>query len=192
MTERQKRARGKRPQSIGQKRPFTREQVHLIRVNLLARGDWWETALFETAISTCLRASDLLALTASEVAHQAKVPVQQKKTKRVVLVVISGEAQAAIHQVIEARNLGPKDRLFSISRQHYGNLVKGWARLAHLDPRHYSTHSMRRTKPAHIFRMTRNVKVAQELLGHTDLGHTGAYLGIDNEAAHNLAGEHDI
>jgi site-specific recombinase XerD len=187
--------RTKRPQSIGQKRPFTREQVQLIRVNLLAQTGtigWRQMALFELAISTCLRASDLLRLTVGEVARQEKVPVMQKKTRRVVLAVVSGEAQAAVHALVEERNLGPKDRLFPFSREFYGQLVKDWARLAHLDPRHYSTHSMRRTKPAHIYRMTKNVRVAQELLGHTDLSHTGAYLGIGVDEAHEISEEHKL
>lgn len=198
MTERQKQARGKRPQSIGQKRPFTKEQVQLIRASLLAQGDWWQTALFETAISTCLRASDVLKLTPADTGGVGpgymndRFPVQQKKTRRVTMVELSGEAQAAIRAIIESRNLGPKDRLFPVTRQYYGELVKRWARLAHLDPKHYSTHSMRRTKPAHIYKLTKNVKVAQELLGHSDLGHTGAYLGIGIDEALEISKEHKL
>lgn len=198
MTERQKQARGKRAQSIGQKRPFTKEQVQLIRANLLAQGDWWQTALFETALSTCLRASDVLSLTVADVGAvgsgymNGRFPVKQIKTSRVIMVALSGEAQAAIRAVVQDRNLGPKDVLFHVTRQHYGRIVKDWARLAHLDPKHYSTHSMRRTKPAHIYKLTKNARVAQELLGHADLGHTGAYLGIGINEALEISEEHKI
>ncbi len=192
MTDKQKAARGHKATSIGQKRPFTKEQVQLIRASLLAKGDWWQTALFETAISTCLRASDVLGLTVGCIGGGDRFPVRQIKTGRVVMVELSGEAQAALNAVIQDRNLGPKSRLFPIDRRWYGSLVKQWAKLAHLNPKHYSTHSMRRTKPAHLYKLTKNAKVAQELLGHTDLGHTGAYLGIGIDEALEISKEHKL
>lgn len=205
MTAKQKIARGKRAQSKGQKRPFTQEQVQLIRMSLTARltypgsrGSAQQLALLETAISTCLRASDLLALTVDDVAGPVMalrpdtVAVKQQKTKRVVSTRLGAKAVQALHRWITEANLGPRDRLFKFTRQYYGRIVKDWARLAHVEPRHYSTHSMRRTQPAHLYKRTNNVKAAAELLGHTNVAHTGAYLGLSTEDAHKLATEHEV
>ena len=200
MTMKQKKARGTRAQSIGQKRPFTQEQVQLIRANLLAQkpgiGNTMQLALLETSISTCLRCGDLLLLKAGDViglpGSYDKVPIKQQKTGDVVLVRINERARAGLAAWIKLANLGPGDRLFRFTSQYYRRLVKGWARLAHLDPRHYSTHSMRRTHPAHLYHRTKNVKAAQMLLGHSSIAHTGAYLGVDQDAAHDLAKEHDV
>ena len=197
MTTKQKIARGTRVQSEGKKRPFTAEQGQLIRANLEAKKDVMQLALFETALCTCLRASDLLALTGSKVADidwsvAHKIPVKQKKTGDVVLVRLSQRARVRIGDWVEKGKIGPAFRLFDFSRQYYGRLVKEWARMAHVDPKNYSTHSMRRTHPTHVYNQTKNVKAAQEMLGHSSIAHTGAYLGMDTEAAHHLAEEHDL
>ena len=48
-----------------------------------------------------------------------------------------------------------------------------------LDPKRYGTHSMRRTKAAHIYKKTGNLRAVQLLLGHKKLESTVQYLGIE-------------
>ncbi len=178
--------------------------MQLIRASLRALGDHMQLALFETALSTCLRSSDLLALRFDQLLSSPlgapegianRIDVKQQKTGNVIPVIISENARAALMAYkawIDESETGWKGRVFRIEREHYARYVKEWAKLAHLDPRYYSTHSMRRTRPSHIFSKTRNVKVAAELLGHADLSHTGAYLGLDTEDAFKVAEEHDL
>lgn len=200
MTENQKIARGHRTQSKGRKRPFTQEQVQLIRMSLSARSEVMQLALLEMAISTCLRAGDLLALKVSDILGSGHgggpiasvFPLKQQKTSRVMSVRLSRRAQDCIYAWIGRANLGPNDRLFKFTRQHYGRLVKDWARAAHLDAKHYSTHSMRRTQPSHLYKRTNNVMAAAELLGHANPTHTGAYLGMTTETAHALTEENEV
>ena len=197
MTAKQKIARGKRAQSVGQKRPFTQEQVQLIRANLEAKEEVMQLALLETSISTCLRSSDLLALTAGQVLGVGggiadKLPIRQQKTGDVVLARLNERARRALSLWVVKADFRASDRLFPFTRQNYGRIIKDWARLAHVDPKHYSTHSMRRTHPAHLYHKTKNVKAAQILLGHSSIAHTGAYLGVDEDTAHNLAEEHEV
>lgn len=188
-------------QSIGQKKAFTAEQIQLIRYKVTegtkgfgGGGYLRRLALLETALSTCLRSVDLLALTVADVDHGKADAfiLKQKKTGKVMRVRLSTKARVAIHAMIQAENLGPQHRLFRYDRQDYALIVKGWAIDLGLNPKHYSTHSMRRTTPAHLYKKTGNVKAAAELLGHADVSNTGAYLGIGTEEAHQLAGEHEI
>ena len=70
-----------------------------------------------------------------------------------------------------------------ISTRQYARIVHGWVADAGLDSSAYGTHSMRRTKPAQIYKKTGNLRVVQLLLGHTKLESTVRYLGIEVEDA---------
>jgi len=61
-----------------------------------------------------------------------------------------------------------------------------------LDPAGYGTHSMRRTKVSQIYRRTRNLRVVQLLLGHTKLGSTARYLGIEVDDALEMAEQTEV
>ena len=56
-----------------------------------------------------------------------------------------------------------------------------------LDPCNYSTHSMRRTKVALIYKKTGSLRACQLLLGHSKLDSTVRYLGVDIEDAISLS-----
>lgn len=51
----------------------------------------------------------------------------------------------------------------------------------------YGTHSLRRTKASIIYKATGNLRAVQLLLGHTNIGSTVRYLGVDVEDALILA-----
>lgn len=185
-----------RLQSKGQKRAFSEEQVQLIRATLDIRGEIMQRALLELAISTSLRSSDLLPLRVADVLSVNGIvdslPIKQRKTGKVVLARVNQKARERLLAWIQDGGLTKDARLFAFSRQTYGTLVKGWANIAHADPRFYSTHSMRRTAPTHVFKKTKNAAAAARMLGHTNLAETIAYLGVDTDEAHKLAEEHDI
>jgi integrase len=69
----------------------------------------------------------------------------------------------------------------------FRRIVKAWATAADLDPRRFSGHSTRRTKPTLLYTKTRDVKACAQILGHQNLGHTIAYIGADTKAALDLA-----
>jgi integrase len=71
--------------SVGQKRPFTLEQVQLIKRTLDADGNLRDLALFSTAIDTMLRSVDVLRLTVEDVIDDAghvvdEITIRQQKT----------------------------------------------------------------------------------------------------------------
>ena len=72
---------------VGQKKPFTPEQVRLIRELIKSNGNLRDLVLFCCAIDTLLRAIDLISLTVSDVMTpygliREEFPLQQKKHKQ--------------------------------------------------------------------------------------------------------------
>ena len=83
--------------------------------------------------------------------------------------------------------LSQKDYLFKLrihssahlSTRQYGRIVDGWVSMIGLDQTQYGSHTMRRTKPALIYKKTKNLRACQLLLGHRKLESTVRYLGIE-------------
>ena len=67
-----------------------------------------------------------------------------------------------------------------------------WIRGIGLDPCHFGTHSLRRTKATLIYRCTGNLRAVQLLLGHTKIESTARYLGIEVDDALALAEQIDV
>jgi integrase len=70
-----------------------------------------------------------------------------------------------------------------LSTRQYARIVHRWVRCAGFDSSAYGMHSLRRTKPAQIYRKTGNLRAVQLLLGHTKLESTVRYLGIEVDDA---------
>jgi integrase len=205
-----RRTRPQRPwnkgKSVGQKRPFTPEQVQLIKRTLDANGNLRDLALFSTAIDTMLRSVDVLRLTVEDVTDDAghvvdEITIRQQKTGEANVVGFSDYTRKVLGRwIIESKKL-PEDCLFTrmkgdkrkpLTRDHYRELVKHWARIARADPRAFSTHSLRRTKAAYIYEQTRNIEVIRELLGQKSVSANTAYLNVGKKKALAIARKFDI
>ncbi|WP_083233128.1 tyrosine-type recombinase/integrase [Pseudomonas graminis] len=81
---------------------------------------------------------------------------------------------------------------FPYCSRRYACIVKGWVKAVGLDPAMYSTHTMRRTKASPIYRVTKNLRAVQLLLGHTKLESTVRYLGIEVDYALEMAEQTEI
>ena len=215
--------------AVGQKAPFTPDQADRVRGNLRADIDRYEEeaaqaaangdkragavhrkalaalrdlALFNTAVDTMLRASDLLSLKVIDVIDHndeifEEIPIRQKKTKSPHLVALGPEARLVLKEWILKADKARDEALFSstgnrnfggqLSRNQYGNLVKKWASYARLDPRRHATHSLRRSKSAAVYKATHNLRACQHLLGHRSIASTAAYLAVDQREALDLA-----
>src|SRR5262245_25436932 len=87
--------------AVGQMAPFSPEQAQLIRSLLVAEKKIRDLALFNTAIDTMLRASDLLPLRVNDITdHNGDVvhefTVRQKKTGHGHVVALSPETRNSI------------------------------------------------------------------------------------------------
>ena len=120
-----------------------------------------------------------------------RATVIQKKTGRPVQFEITEQTRSAVGEwraALGARK-GPylfPSRLLEkphLSTRQYARIVHRWADRAGLDSSAYGTHSLRRTKPAQIYKKTGNLRAVQLLLGHTKLESTVRYLGIEVDDA---------
>lgn len=189
---------------VGQKPALKPSEVRAVRRSLKSRGSLRDRVLFEMAIDSKLRGCDLVALKRSDVVMASgeilvRASVLQRKTGRAVRFEISARTRRLLSKWL-ARPAGENDSwLFpgdrkrgSISTRQYARLVDRWVQSAGLNPRLYGTHSLRRTKVAHIYRETRNIRAIQLLLGHSSLEHTVRYLGFEIEDALHLSEGFDI
>jgi integrase len=194
--------------AVGPKTPFTPEQVKLIRDTLVAGDDQRDLALFNTAIDTMLRAADLLKLRVLDLTDSAghvvsEIVLRQQKTGEPHCVALSVGTRKALADWLSTAHKLPDDLVFTglrapnlfraITRRQYGQLVKKWAKLARIrDPHRYSTHSLRRTRAAYIYEQTRNIEAVRQLLGHTSVGSTSAYLNIDKKRALDIGRRYEL
>lgn len=193
--------------AVGPKRPLSPDQVRLVRATLEAGEEWRDLALFSMAIDTMLRAVDLLRLRVDDVIDDLgrvvdELPVRQQKTATAHLVALTERTRSAVEKWLTEARKQPGDFVFTgfgrvanrpLTRRHYSDLVKRWANIARVkDVSRFATHSLRRTKAAYIYEMTRNPEVVRQLLGHKSLSATSAYLDIDKAKAIAVARKFEI
>jgi len=190
---------------IGRKPPLTPEQVAMIRMLLSQEGNPRDIAMFSLAIDSSLRGVDIVALNVSDVFEgwdiKERVTIEQSKTRERVTFTMRDHTRTALQILIEVENKAYGDPLFASQKGNKGHrlavgqyrrLVKKWIKLARLDPTLYGSHSLRRTRVAHIYRKTANLRVAQVLLGHKTIENTARYLGIEEEQAMEIAEQFEI
>ena len=189
---------------IGQKRPLLPKQVWAIRARLELAGNLRDLALFNVAIDSKLRGSDLVKLAVSDLVKdqrvRERVSVIQTKTKRPVQFELTENTRETILSWIKAPEMFACCFMFPsrfhdrphISTRQYGRIVRDWVTSIGLEPSGYGTHSLRRTKAAEIYRKTGNLRAVQLLLGHTKVDSTVRYLGVELEDALSIAERIDI
>ena len=185
------------------KRPFSPKQISTLRKVLVDNPR--DLALLNTAISTCLRSSDLLNLKVSDVKSKwgeilEQFEIKMQKTSKVVGCQLSEIAQESIQRWIEISGKESNDFLFTsmrggkkrITSVAYRKIVKKWCEECGWNPEYFSTHSCRRSLPSHLYSKTKDIRTAQILLGHDSPASTALYLGIESENAFALAKKHQI
>jgi integrase len=183
----------------GQKRPLKLQEIWSIRIRLQLASDTHDLALFNLAIDSKLRASDLVGLKVVDVAQGGRVRsracIVQQKTQQPVQFEITLQTRDALESWLAEQNLSSQDYLFPsrrrdsfhLSMRQYARILKRWITTIGLDPTLYGTHTMRRTKVSLIYRRTKNLRAVQLLLGHTNLESTVRYLGIEVDDALEMA-----
>jgi integrase len=192
--ETRRRKPAKKARKPGQMKPFTIEQIATLETLLRQDGSGTairDLALLRVGIDSMLRSSDIVALTVRDVVHNGEVASaftsRQKKTGKHVQCELSEKSRAAVSEWLSAAALGAEDRIFAITTRQHQRIVKTWCALLKLDGALYSTHSIRRTKPAHLYAKTKNLAACKELLGHANVSATGVYLGVTGDDARALA-----
>src|SRR6201984_1628971 len=189
---------------IGAKPPLRPKHVWSIRTRLMVEGRTRDLALFNLAIDSKLRGCDVMAPKVEDVAPHGytidRATVRQKKTGRPVKFELTEQTRQTVDDYLAAGGKKPGDFLFTNRRaigrpmtvRQYARLVSEWLASIGLDPRIYSTHSLRRTKVTLIYRRTGNLRAVQLLLGHTKIESTVRYLGIEVDDSLGIAEQIDV
>ena len=188
----------------GAKPPLRPKHVWSIRTKLQVEGRARDLAMFNLAIDSKLRGSDLVALRVEDVAPNGyalpRATVRQQKTGRPVRFELTEQTRQAIEDYLRAANRRSGEFLFpgrrgdgqGMTTRQYARLVSDWVASIGLDPRLFGTHSLRRTKATLIYRRTGNLRAVQLLLGHTKIESTVRYLGIEVDDALAIAEQVDV
>lgn len=189
---------------VGQKAPFKPKDIWALRVRLQIENRIRELALFNLGIDSKLRGCDLVSLKVRDVSHgdqlASQAIVMQHKTHRPVQFEITAGTRAALSKWIKSAGLKSEDFLFPsrihssphLGTRQYARMLDHWVVELGLDPAEYGTHSMRRTKATLIYRRTKNLRAVQLLLGHSKLGSTVRYLGIEVDDALEISEQTEI
>lgn len=189
---------------VGQKPPLKLNEIWAIRVRLQLNERHRDLAMFNLAIDSKLRGSDLVRIKRTDVINGGRVAnramVMQQKTNRPVQFEITDNTREAIAHWAQKISHSKSEFLFPsrnamsphLSTRQYARIVSGWVAEIGLDPLTYGTHSLRRTKPTLIYKRTHNLHAVQLLLGHTKLESTVRYLGIEVDDALEIAEQTEI
>jgi integrase len=168
-----------------------------------------DAALFRVALCSMLRASDVLNLRLKDVWSErgakpkAEFTIIQKKTKQPITCYLSEVTIEILWEWIaydfgSALYTDPKVdapeliekvqnyKIFGISDRQYRNIVQAWAKRIGLDPKFYSTHSLRRTKAKEIYAQHKNIEAIRIALGHKSIETTKVYLGVEQDEVEHL------
>jgi len=161
---------------VGQKRPLLPRQVWSIRGCLEMSASPRDLALFNLAIDSKLRASDLVCLRTEDICSGALVRdrgvVTQLKTGRPVQFEITEVTRQSVERLLATQRADDTGCLFKsrtggsshISARQYTRIAHRWISNIGLDDRGFGTHSLRRTKVAQLYRKTGNLRAVQLLL----------------------------
>jgi integrase len=168
-----------------------------IRTKLQLEKRARDLALFNLAIDSKLRGCDVVAVRVDDVAPNGytldRATIRQKKTDRPVRFELTEQTRQAIDDYLRISRRKSGDFLFAgrrgegLTTRQYARLVGQWIASIGLDPLKFGTHSLRRTKATLIYRRTGNLRAVQFLLGHTKIGSTVRYLGIEIDDAIEIA-----
>jgi integrase len=188
----------------GARPPLRPKHVWSIRTKLLVEERTRDLAMFNLAIDSKLRGCDLVAVKVEDIAPNGysldRATVRQKKTGQPVKFELTEQTRRAVDDYVRDAGKRPGEYMFpsrrdserSMTTRQYARLVCEWIASIGLDPHHFGTHSLRRTKASLIYRRTGNLRAVQLLLGHTKIESTVRYLGIDVEDALAIAEQVDV
>ena len=195
---------------VGKKPPLTPDQVSLIRMILRQEKALRDLALFNTALDTSFRGSDLVRLRVADVATPVGVreivEIRQKKTEarnaRPVQARLSSGTRDSLRTYLAASEKPLHGWLFTgqgarwsqshLSESQLWRLFRVWLEKARLDPSLYGLQSLRRTFPTHIYQQTGNLRAAQLLLGHASIESTKEYIGTEQAEALEIARKYHL
>ena len=160
-----------------------------------------QLALVETLYATGLRVSELVGLPVTAARADRDHILVKGKGGKERIVPLSGKAKTALSAYLAARNKDPKlhnsSWLFPspsqsghLARQVFGRDLKDLAARAGISARLVSPHVLRHAFASHLLQNGADLRVVQELLGHSDISTTQIYTHVLGERLERLVNEH--
>jgi integrase/recombinase XerD len=158
-------------------------------------------ALVETLYATGLRVSELVSLPATAArANRDHILIKGKGNKERI-VPLSGKAKTALSAFLALRNRAPafadSPWLFPaasesghLARQVFARDLKALAARALISSKLISPHVMRHAFASHLLQNGADLRVVQELLGHSDISTTQIYTHVLAERLERLVHDH--
>lgn len=192
-----------RGRTVGQRTAFTPAECRLIVETLSVRRLWRDLCLFRLGVDSMLRVGDLARLRVEDVLDAngivETIRWRQQKSDRGVFPALTVGTREACARWLHLYGRSGASPLFSAEGRNtplhtssLRRLVKRWASWIGKDPRHYSGHSLRRTKPLYLYDQGVPIERISKLLGHSSLETTLIYLDIRLSEAQADTLRHDI
>jgi integrase/recombinase XerD len=166
-------------------------------------------AMLELLYGAGLRVSELVTLTLSAVQLRgvaAEFLTVRGKGNKERMVPLGSKAREALSRYLALRPAFlpladgqpvPSPYLFPygraegyVTRQQFGVMLKELAATAGIDPRKLSPHTLRHSFATHLLEGGADLRVIQELLGHSDIATTQIYTHVAGERLKKLVYEH--
>lgn len=159
-------------------------------------------AALETLYATGLRVSELIALPRNVLIADDRVLTIKGKGGRERLVPLNETAREALQAHLEAVSEGeakgrgtspwlfPSARGQHLTRQRFGQELKGLASAAGLEPARVSPHVLRHAFASHLLERGADLRTVQQLLGHADISTTQIYTHVIEERLRRLVEQH--
>lgn len=188
----------------GKRKGFTPDQAEEIFTLLYEQKRYRELAIFALGVDTSLRSGNLMKLRVSDICYKNGTikdrfsVIQEKlktKSKNQVECVLTPPTQHVLTRWLETKPKSFHSYLFegqkegsNLSCDQHRRYVKRWAREIGLPDEEFSSHSLRRTKPSVLYRISGNdILIPQQILGHSSIKSTQEYLSENSEKALELA-----
>jgi integrase/recombinase XerD len=158
-------------------------------------------ALVETLYATGLRVSELVSLPATAARADRDHILIKGKGNKERIVPLSGKAKTALSAFLAVRNKAPafadSPWLFPatsesghLARQVFARDLKGLAARALISTKLISPHVIRHAFASHLLQNGADLRVVQELLGHSDISTTQIYTHVLAERLERLVHDH--
>lgn len=164
-------------------------------------------AMLELMYGAGLRVSELVTLKYAAVQRKNDVVLDhliiRGKGSKERLVPLGNQARKALEAYLAVRHvflgetqknspwLFPYERAEGyITRQQFGIMLKDLAADAGLDPRNISPHTLRHSFASHLLEGGADLRVIQELLGHSDIATTQIYTYVAGERLKKVVRDH--
>lgn len=179
---------------------LSQQEIETLIEHAHAEDDLRLTAMLEILYAGGLRVSELVTLPASALRlgqpHQHTFLLLKGKGGKERLVplhekaVETARAYVATHKDESPFLFPSHGKQGHVTRQRFGQQLKELALRAGIDPERISPHTLRHSFASHLLAGGADLRVIQELLGHSDISTTQIYTRVEQERLNALVHKH--